>query len=213
MTTSYKFYYFAARGYGELSRMIFAYAGVPFEDIRYTRETWAEAKPTCKSPSGKLPMLVKAEGQKESIICGSLVIARWLAEEFGLGGKDGWENAEISSLVDMISDLRTDVGRVRWEADETRKATMKKKLVEETLPNTFGKLSDCAWTGAGHLWGGRLTWADIMLYTVVENMQGFMAGDVNPVLDGCPKLKEVCDKVKTQPKIAEWIKKRPDTEF
>ena len=33
--STYKFYYFNARGYGEVSRIIFAQADVKYEDIRF----------------------------------------------------------------------------------------------------------------------------------------------------------------------------------
>lgn len=44
MSTKYKLQYFEARGLGECSRWLFAYAGVAYEDVRFKREQWAEKK-------------------------------------------------------------------------------------------------------------------------------------------------------------------------
>lgn len=41
---NYKFYYFDGRGIGEPIRMVFNYGKIPFEDVRYTMETWAANK-------------------------------------------------------------------------------------------------------------------------------------------------------------------------
>lgn len=40
----YKLVYFNFRGLGELSRLIFHYAQVPFEDVRIERSDWPELK-------------------------------------------------------------------------------------------------------------------------------------------------------------------------
>ena len=40
MMSSYKLYYFNLRGSAESSRIIFAQAGVKYEDIRFENEQW-----------------------------------------------------------------------------------------------------------------------------------------------------------------------------
>jgi len=40
--SSYKLYYFNARAGGEPIRIIFAQAGVKYEDVRFEREEWAK---------------------------------------------------------------------------------------------------------------------------------------------------------------------------
>ena len=42
--STYKFYYFDSRGTGEPIRIIFAQAGVKYEDIRYSHEQWPNEK-------------------------------------------------------------------------------------------------------------------------------------------------------------------------
>jgi len=43
---SYKLTYFNGRGRAEFSRLIFAQAGVKYEDVRIERAAWAELKPS-----------------------------------------------------------------------------------------------------------------------------------------------------------------------
>ena len=40
--STYKLYYFNARGYAEPSRIIFAQAGVKYEDVRFEGEQWVK---------------------------------------------------------------------------------------------------------------------------------------------------------------------------
>ena len=40
--STYKLYYFNSRGGGEPIRIIFAQAGVKYEDIRFEREQWVK---------------------------------------------------------------------------------------------------------------------------------------------------------------------------
>uniref|UniRef100_A0A183U1F9 GST N-terminal domain-containing protein n=1 Tax=Toxocara canis TaxID=6265 RepID=A0A183U1F9_TOXCA len=42
----YKLLYFNARWRGESARLIFEYAGVPYEDVRITKEEWPKLKPS-----------------------------------------------------------------------------------------------------------------------------------------------------------------------
>jgi len=42
---TYKLYYLNGRGRAEQIRLVFAQAGVPYEDIRLAGEKWAEFKP------------------------------------------------------------------------------------------------------------------------------------------------------------------------
>ena len=42
---SYKLQYFNARGLGEMIRLVFAEAGVEYEDVRCAPEDWPKRKP------------------------------------------------------------------------------------------------------------------------------------------------------------------------
>lgn len=54
------------------------------------------------TPFGQVPML-EVDGKK---INQSTAIARYLAKQHGLAGKNDWEALEIDAIVDTIHDLR-----------------------------------------------------------------------------------------------------------
>jgi len=68
---------------------------------------------------------------------GNKVIARYLAEQFGLAGENTFENAQIANIADAVQALNDEMIKVWFEKDEARKAEMLKKLEEEIIP---GKL-------------------------------------------------------------------------
>ncbi len=52
-------------------------------------------------PFGQVPVLEK-DGE---MICQSIAIARYVAREHGLAGKDNWTQAQADMVVDCIMDL------------------------------------------------------------------------------------------------------------
>ncbi|XP_041348819.1 hematopoietic prostaglandin D synthase-like [Gigantopelta aegis] len=96
---TYKLTYFDFHGRGELARLIFAIAGVPYEDERIKQEQWPELK--SKMPNGQMPVL-EVDGKMYSQ---SLAIARYLANEFNLMGNTNLENLRIDEVCGTIQDL------------------------------------------------------------------------------------------------------------
>jgi len=95
--SSYKLYYFNARGGGEPARIIFAQADVKYEDIRFEDDQWKnEYKDskypmfyrvvmvlyvllTAEMPFGRAPVL-EVDG---TMVAGSMNILRYLGNKFG----------------------------------------------------------------------------------------------------------------------------------
>ena len=204
--STYKLIYFNFRGRGEISRLIFAAAGEKYEDARFEREQWPSLKP--QMPLGQLPVL-EVDGTK---LPQSIAIARFLAKQFQLAGKDNLEQAKVDAVADTISDLTTAAGPYRREQDATKKQELRKKFEAEELPKhlqnleVLGKLySD----GGPFFVGGKLTWVDLLFYDVEET---FLQYDENN-LDKYPWLKQNRVEVEKQPRIAEYLKNRPKTPF
>lgn len=71
----YKFYYFNARGRGELIRYVFAAAGQKYEDVRFSREEWPQHKP--RAPFGQAPFLEVVDGDNVFVISQSVSIGKY----------------------------------------------------------------------------------------------------------------------------------------
>merc|ERR1711963_1074839 len=130
--------YFPARGRAEISRLILAHAGVKFDDIRLSGEDFAKVKPLL--PYGSMPILE----YKGEVICESMAIAKFLAELCNVAGTTILEKAKAEEVVLAINGIFESVAKCLF-APEGERAGLKKKLIEETLPQKFGQLEG-RWT-------------------------------------------------------------------
>jgi len=188
--------------------MLFAAGGQEFKDVRIERADWPGAH-KAGTPFGQLPML-EADGVK---LCQSNTCARFLARKFNLAGKNDLEQAQADMIVDCLEDSAKPILQFAFEKDEAKKAEMKKKFVDETLPNYFTLLEGLLKSNQGgdkFFVGSDMTWADIAFINFISWLG--MAGAEGQVKN-YPKLNALNDKVQKCPKIAEWIAKRPKTEF
>ena len=204
--STYKLSYFNARGRAETSRLIFAAAGEKYEDIRIERADWPKHKLTM--PLGQIPVLE----YNGTVLPQSLSIARFLAKQFHLAGKDNLEQAKVDAVVDTISDSFAQFVPARFEANEAKKAEMMKKFVGEDLPKTLQNLETLAkhyGNGGPFFVGNGLTWADLLFYDVGQSFLE-ASGDA---LKNFPWLVNNRQEVEKQPKIAQYLKQRPKTAF
>merc|ERR1711890_29451 len=96
-----KLTYFDLRARAEPARILLAYSGQPYEDVRLPApwdapEKWAAMKKTLAF--GQLPKL-EWDG---AVIYTSLSIARFLARQAGPMGKTSIESAQVDEIVDVI---------------------------------------------------------------------------------------------------------------
>ena len=125
---TYKLTYFNLKGLAELIRWIFVQASVEYEDIRITKEQWADMKST--TPNGSIPIL-EVDGK---VLAGSGPIARYVAEQHGLAGENDFENAQIAGIDDLLTDATNRLAKYWVEKDEAVKEQIKKDLNEKHLP-------------------------------------------------------------------------------
>ena len=92
----YKLYYFDVRGAAETIRLIFAYTGVPYEDVRIKHEDWPALKP--KTPFHQLPY-IEIDGKP---LGQSIAIARLLAKKHQLAGTTDEEQAQVDAIIDYV---------------------------------------------------------------------------------------------------------------
>lgn len=205
--SQYKLTYFNGRGRAELARLLFAVAGVQYEDIRIEKDAWPQLKPT--TPFGQLPVL-EVDG---ITLAQSNAIARLLARRFNLAGKTELDVAHVDMVVDCLEDTLTPALGFFHEADEARKAELQKKYLESQLPGfleNLEKLLKQNHDGDGYFVGDELTWADLAFLSIVSILK--MVGAVDPT-SKYPKLDALHKRVEQHPKVAEWLAKRPQTNY
>ena len=201
--STYKLVYFNLRARAELTRLIFAQAGVEYTDERLEFQDWPARAPN--TPFGVLPVL-EVNGQQ---LGGSLVIARYVAEKHGLGGANDWENALIDSALDALSDGIQKIAPIVFEKDEAKKAELK-KTAEEEIHFTLTNLEKFAAANKdGWLVGSKVTYGDLAVFNALSNLAGFWPA----VLDKYTTLAQIKQRVEELPRIAKWLKDRPVTFF
>jgi len=201
---NYKLVYFNGKGRAETIRLCLAAAGIKYEDSRLEKENWPALKP--KTPWSSLPVL-EVDGKP---IGQSLAIARYVAKEGGLYGKNAFEAGLIDSVVDVVTDLREKALTLAFTPEGPAKEAALKDFGEKTLPSILPNLQNFAAANrAGFFVGDKISLADIHFYAIAE-----MVMTKNPaLLANHPNLKQLFDKVAANPKIADYLKKRPQTPF
>ena len=159
-------------------------------------------------PTGQVPTL-EVDGVK---LPQSLTIARFLANQFQLAGKDNLEQAKTDAVVDAIIDIAMKLTPLSTEQDEVKKQELKEKYFGDELPKYLQNLevlrklySD----GGPYFVGNHLTWADLLFYYFGEILLG-MNGNC---LDDFAWFKQNRAEVEKQPKIAEYLQNRPATPY
>ncbi|VDD89933.1 unnamed protein product [Enterobius vermicularis] len=181
----YKLTYFDLRGLAEGARLMFHYAGVPFEDVRITREQWPQIKPT--TPFGQVPVL-SVDGHE---IAQSAAIYRYLGRQFNLVPKCPIEEAMVDAIYDAHKDFYNEVKDFIIVVAGFKEGDKDKLLKEVFLPGRdkyFGYLKKHLEKSDGiHLIGKVLTWADIAIAGNLYTMQGFAPS----LFDGFPEVKKL----------------------
>ena len=203
MAPKVKLTYFNLRGRAEISRLLLAYGGIEYEDCRLTPgfedpTEWRKLKPT--TPFGTLPILE----WNGTCIAQSITIARFIAGEVGLAGRNNLESAQADEVSDTISDLFNAMGKAMFSKDPEDM----KKCMSETVPTTLALLEKRLCDRGGQYFAGNaLTWADVYMYTLASGLPD------QSCLEKCPKLKNLTSRVANIPNIKCWVEKRPNTKM
>ena len=202
-------YYFNVRARAELIRLIFAAAGRPWNDVRFDLDQWTTYKP--KMLLGQCPVLEFPDGTQ---LGQSMSIARYVARETGLAGKDNLESAKIDVVVDTQLDMNEVFHtKVLFEKDKKKKAEeLEKFLAKELLKyvKRLAKLKKAYSTEKNYFVGNQLSWADLFVYN-----------SLNRVIQSAPQTKsnldahfeDVFKAVDEHPKIKQYLNERPAAPF
>uniref|UniRef100_A0AC35TV87 Glutathione transferase n=1 Tax=Rhabditophanes sp. KR3021 TaxID=114890 RepID=A0AC35TV87_9BILA len=167
-----KLYYFDTEGYGEVSRLIFKFANVPFEDVRIPKTDWPAMKNEPRFLTQQIPILELANGK---ILGESKAIQYYLGKLYGFMGKDVFEDAKIQQYVFGLDDNGGAGKAIMLETDLAKKAELAKafyvNVVVNILQNYTKFLNENG--NNGHLVGDKLTVADLALYQALKTFMLF----------------------------------------
>ncbi|KAG6447466.1 hypothetical protein O3G_MSEX004991 [Manduca sexta] len=193
-----KVYYFDGKAVGESIRMLLAYGGQEFEDVRLQFDNFAEFKP--QTPFGQVPVL-EIDGKKYAQ---SKAIARYLGRKYGLAGNDIEEDFEIDQVMDLFSDLRSTVTHIK---DQAAKDAKHAEMLETKYPYYLQKLEEIITKNNGFLALGRLTWADFIFVGYFDALKFFLR--MPDLEEKYPIFKKLVDAVVSIPKVKAYIDSSP----
>jgi len=202
--SKYKLIYFNARGRGELIRLIFNVAGVPFEDARYNLDPATFKRPEFDADKDKftfkkIPVL-EIDGKQ---LPQSHAIERFLSKRFGLMGSTDLEAAHIDAVCEQFIDIKD-----LYRADKTANET--KAFFADKLPAQFKMLEAVVKANGGEWFvGDKLSVADIAWFNLLGHWDD--QASVNAALQDCPRLRGLKLKVEQHEAIAHWVSIRPKT--
>ncbi|KAI6212518.1 hypothetical protein M3Y94_00035300 [Aphelenchoides besseyi] len=200
----YKLHYFNSRGLAEPARLIFAFKGIEFEDVRYEHANFDKSK----WPFGKLPVL-EVDGKQ---LPESFAIFRFLAKQTQLAGGNDFESAEIDAIgylwKDFVGDLRTYfrvvTGQIEGDKDKLRKDF--DLALEKYVPILESKLKE---SDNGYFHKSGICWVDFVVANFYWKCLKSMPDDFGK----SKLLAEHCERIHSLPNVKEYVAKRPDTEY
>jgi len=207
MPAKIKFTYFDGRGRGEVSRLVMAAAGQPFEDVRISFEDWPALKP--KARGNVLPVLVyngQEFGQSQSV-------ARFLASEFGMMGKNNVEAARINEAVDCMYEIRAKYFTAAFAKEEAAKAEAVKALAEE-FKKMMTRVVDISKEAgkSGFIVGSKVSFADICCRDTWQQCEGLLEKGLMTDAAFAPLI-AANESVNKIPTVKAYLAKRKDTPF
>jgi len=201
-----KLYYFTLRGRAETARLLLAYSGAKYEDVRISIEQWPAMKE--KMPMGQMPVL-EVDGKQ---LCQSTAIARYLAREHGLAGKNNWDMARADMLVDGIFDMWSHLKEVympKLQGDQKSADENWHKFAENHLKLFLDRYSQFLnENGSSWFVGDAITWADIAVAEFLSVLEDCFNSDA---LKSHPHLKSFVEKIFSLPQLKPYVSSRPQT--
>lgn len=115
MTEKITFGYWGIRGLGQVSRLLLAYTGAVWEDVKYgAPEQWfGKDKQGLGIPFANLPYIIDGDFKlSESKAINLYIILR--SDKKELLGKDIKDQARVESILGVLGDVRTQIAPLFW---------------------------------------------------------------------------------------------------
>jgi len=157
--------YWDIRGLGQALRYALEYAGVEYEDKRYseTNDDWVNDKKTLNAPFPNLPYYI----EQDYILTESTAILRYIGNKHNIYGKDMKEKGVIDMVLGRVNDLRGQCSAFYYGSDKTRLDECKQIFVEQTLTK-FAPQFDEWLSNHKYAAGEHFSIADCVVYEVFD---------------------------------------------
>ena len=186
----------------EASRLALTLGGVPFEDVRLSRNEFREMKAAGAFPVGQVPVL-EVDGV---MIAQSLAIARFCGRVAGFYPMDdALAAARVDELLNTAEQITGLISPTMREGDPERRAAMRATLSEDTLPFWLDALERRLTVHGADPWcvGERMTIADLVLWRLLGWLtSGMLDGISTELLLPHSRLKALCIAVSRVPGVS-----------
>ena len=197
-------YYFNGRGRAETTRILFAEAGIEYDDKRVEGKDWPALK--ASAPYGQMPFLKVGA----LTIAQSAAMERYAARVGKLYGANDLEAAQIDCVCEGVNDAMAKFAPALFNKDEAEKKAQLAAYFKDEFPKWAAALTALLKANGGnHFVGKDVTLADVRFYVAFDMIHAVSAD----AFTAYPELKALMDRVAARPKIAAWIKARPVTPF
>ena len=207
-TPTYRLIYFPIEGRAELTRLLFRYSGVEFEDYGLPRENWPTLKQDPKIKFGQVPIL-EISGKP---VAQSSAIVRYLSQKFGYLPTDPDAALPIEELYAFItSDLGDKNSTANVIKDPEAQEAYRKDYFENQLPRRLAYLERILeGNTTGFLVGDKITLADFALIDFAQKvLYNKNFGDrAKPTLEKLPNLTGYLQKRFGDPKYKAYLEKK-----
>jgi glutathione S-transferase len=127
-----------------------------------------------------------------------------------LNGHKDREHAEVDMYVDQVLDIQDEVFKTAFESDAAKKQAAETKLYNEVLPQKLAVFEQrLGRTGKDHLVPSGVTIADIYLFSLLESFGSHR----ETLLAKFPHITKLEHHIAHNHKVAEYLSKRPQTQF
>lgn len=143
----------------------------------------------------------------------SRAIERYIAAQCGMLGRDDFESAEITCIVENVKDIKEKWGKVRMTggfapSDEKDKAI--KQFFDTDLSPWLVKLEKSI---PDQEFGDKITYADVAVWNLLKDTFLDQQSLVDKLSKDLSKITKMTSKVDANLALKKWIEERPKTTF
>jgi prostaglandin-H2 D-isomerase / glutathione transferase len=199
---SFELVYHNGRCRAEVVRLLFAEAGIEYKDTRLDGESFVALKPSL--PNGQLPVL-KVGGK---VLAQSFAIQQFVAQKLGFYTDDAFTNAKVNELTETAREELDALVPVLFSSDVDagiqKFATDRHPIYLTRYERVFSEHKEHAYA-----FGEKPTLGDFAVFFILDEAKTF--GISAAVPDEYPHLQLFMKTMYARPKVAEWLKNRPET--